>query len=160
MATTPKSSRRQWRGGFLFLMAVSFAVAAVMPTPSLTELDIVFGELVSVNPSENNHDTQLHLAGNDIDTMFFVRGMSLAEKNRVRSLSPGTNLQLWYLDPPFGLELDVWQIKIGDEVIVAPENRLIEFQLTQRIFLAVGGIFGVIAFFPYVRCRISGKPTT
>lgn len=160
MAKYPKSYRDKRREGLLFLMFVMFVGAAIMPTPSLNELDHAYGELVSVNPSENNRDTQLQLAGNEIDTVFLVHGLSLAEKEKVRSLSRGANLELWYWDPPFGLELDVWQIQKGDEVILPYENRLYEFQLTQRLFLTVGAIFGVVAFFSYLRSRVVGELTS
>jgi len=148
---------RQWGQLTLFLMAVSFAVAAVMPTPDLDRLNRTRGELVSVAPSKNGRDTRLQMFGTETDNFFLVHGLSLAERQRVRSLPPGINLDLWYWDPPFGLELDVWQIRRGDEVIIPYQNRLHEFQVTQRTFLAVGTIFGIVALFQHMRSRSARK---
>ncbi len=134
-------------------MAVSFALAVVMPTPSLNELNHTYGDVASVGASKNNRDTQLQLGKIGNQMMFLVHGLSLEETEKVRSISPGSKLEIWYWDPPFGLEFDVWQLKVENEIIVPYENRLLEFQLTQMLMVAAGIIMGVIAFFPYLRSR-------
>lgn len=132
-------------------MGLMFVVALVVPTPNLEELEALVGEVVIVSVAENDRDSELLLAHDGKQTTFLFHGLSLEERKAVRALRPGTEIKIWYWDPPFGLPLDVWQLKQSDKMIVPHENRLLEFQITRNLFLALGVILGAIAFLPYFR---------
>ena len=145
--------RRQRSQGFLCLVAMLLAIAFLLPTPALDELNHTVGKVASVSVTKNEVDLQLELDTKEKKVALFVYDLTLQEMEVVKSLSPGTELEVWYWDPPFGLELDVWQIKQRSELVLPHENRLSSYRFTRNSIIALAVFVGIIGIFPYMRFR-------